>query len=268
MVRPAGPRISSMICDARSRGSAFCSSRSVLSKLPTRLPALPMLSAKSTQSRSTTSARTAPSCAIAAEMSLISSSCIMPNSRAHWSSPSASIRIAAFCAPLRPRILLGLARHQPFSCTIQPRTMDRRLVRMLLDQIGEPADRRSAKLALDLGEVHHALVLQQRVGTDRGALRPRARAAPARPDAPGGRRPRGRAQGAGAGGVAAPCAVGPAWSAAAPSAAARAAAPARRPGRSAAVCARCTQVRMLQLATRTGRCVSARRPDRRRRSAC
>ncbi len=44
-----------------------------------------------------------PSCDIADEMSLISSSCIMQNSRVHCSSPSASIRIAAFCAPEAPR---------------------------------------------------------------------------------------------------------------------------------------------------------------------
>jgi hypothetical protein len=40
---------------------------------------------------------------MADEMSLISSSCIMEKSRAHCSSPSASIRIAAFCDPLIER---------------------------------------------------------------------------------------------------------------------------------------------------------------------
>ncbi len=103
MVRPAGPRISSMICDARSRGRLFCSSRSVLSKLPIRLPALPMLSVNSVQRRSTTSDRIDPSCAIADEISLISSSCIIANRRPQGSSPSAIIRIAAFWAPVSVR---------------------------------------------------------------------------------------------------------------------------------------------------------------------
>ena len=70
-----------MICDTRSRGSAFISRFSVLSKLPIRLPELPMLSMKSAHNLSTVSARTAPSWAIAEEMSLISSSCIIANRR-------------------------------------------------------------------------------------------------------------------------------------------------------------------------------------------
>ena len=84
IVRPAGPRISSMICDgAVARQRSFAAGVRCFRSCRSGCRRCPCSSAKSTHSRSTTSARTEPSCAIAAEMSLISSSCIMPNSREH-----------------------------------------------------------------------------------------------------------------------------------------------------------------------------------------
>src|SRR6185437_11549851 len=119
-----------------------------------------MLSMKSEQSFSTVSARIGPSWAMADEMSLISSSCIMANSRVQCSSPSAIIRMAAFCGPLMLRRSSGRAgsamvlRH--------PAAHDRQgFLRMFLHQVGQLAQRGRAHLPFDHREVDHAFVLQK-----------------------------------------------------------------------------------------------------------
>src|SRR3984957_6836101 len=119
-----------------------------------------MPSTKSRQSRSTTSDRTAPSCDMAVEMSLISSSCIIANSRVHCSSPSAIMKMAAFCGPASARKssdLSTLAVLLP-----HPAADDRqRPLRVLLHEFADPPQRGGAHLSLDLGDVHHAFVLEQ-----------------------------------------------------------------------------------------------------------
>jgi hypothetical protein len=104
MVRPAGPRISSMIWETRSFGIDLLSRRSVESKVPIREPVDEIWLAKSTQSLSITAELTVPSVDIEEESSLISSSPIIENRRAVCSSPSASISAAARSMPLMVRI--------------------------------------------------------------------------------------------------------------------------------------------------------------------
>ncbi len=165
MVRPAGPRISSMICAARSRGSAFSSKRSSALEAADQVAgASPCFPPKSRQSRSTTSARTEPSCAIAAEMSLGSSSCIMPNRRAHWSSPSAEHQ---HCRPAaRPSVLYDSLSSFPcishFPAASSPAHDGQCLVRMVCPPVRYPGATRRRGFVFDLGEVHHALVLSSR----------------------------------------------------------------------------------------------------------
>src|ERR1700722_6832453 len=111
-----------------------------------------MPSTKSRQSRSTISERTAPSCDMAAEMSLISSSCIMENRRVHCSSPSAIMKMAAFCGPANERKSSDLRTRAAF--LHHPAANDRqRLVRVLLHEFTDPAQRGGAHLSLDLGDV-------------------------------------------------------------------------------------------------------------------
>ena len=103
MVRPAGPRISSMMALTLSRDSTLPSRRSVLSYEPTSEPVEEICSEKSTNSRSTMLALIVPRLDMLWEISLISSSSISEKSFAACSSPMASISIAAFSGPVSVR---------------------------------------------------------------------------------------------------------------------------------------------------------------------
>src|SRR5579883_1389884 len=86
------------------------------------------------------------------------------NRRVAWSSPSASMKIAAFSGPDRPRIssrMRGDANSMSsLRFLIDPATEDRdRLGRMLLDDFADFPDRESAHAAFYLGDVDHAVVL-------------------------------------------------------------------------------------------------------------
>ena len=143
MVRPAGPRISSIRLSTLSPGMKRGQQRWVCSNEPMIAPAPDMPETNSTSRSSTTLAVTVPRPAMAWEISLISSSssaCQMPA----WSSPSASSTTAAFSGPVRrvaSTIALLLERGR--SCGLmQPAAEDRdRLLRMLLDELGDPLDR-------------------------------------------------------------------------------------------------------------------------------
>ena len=95
--------MSSMMDSTLSRSITFNSSRSVLSKLPTSEPVDEICSANSTHSRSTSVALMVPRLAMVWDSSLISSSSMKVNRRAACSSPSDSIKTAAFSGPVRLR---------------------------------------------------------------------------------------------------------------------------------------------------------------------
>ena len=102
MVRPAGPRISSIRASTLSFGMNDDSRRWVCSKLPMIAPEPVMPETNSISSSSTTLAWTVPRVAMAWEISLISSSSRASHSRV-WSSPSDSRITAAFSGPARRR---------------------------------------------------------------------------------------------------------------------------------------------------------------------
>src|SRR5450631_178631 len=100
MLRPAGPRISSMMPLTRSGVRYCCNSRSVASKLPIREPDADIRETNSSSRSSTTSASTLPSVDIASDNSRTSSSSSWDQTLPPYVSPSASIRIAARFGPL------------------------------------------------------------------------------------------------------------------------------------------------------------------------
>src|SRR3954447_1215318 len=108
MLRPAGPRISSMIPVARSLGRYCCSNRSVASKLPISAPDADIRETNSSSRSSTTSASTLPSVDIASDNSRTSSSSSWDQTLPPYCSPSASIRIAARFGPLMGGVLSRL----------------------------------------------------------------------------------------------------------------------------------------------------------------
>ncbi len=75
----------------------------MLSYVPMRDPVAEICSVNSTKSRSIRDEVTVPRLAMTWEISLISSSSIRVKSFAAWSSPTASMRIAAFSLPRRFR---------------------------------------------------------------------------------------------------------------------------------------------------------------------
>src|SRR6266571_3822468 len=100
MLRPAGPRISSMMPVTRSAGRYSCSSRSVPSNVPISAPDADIRETNSSSRSSTTSASTVPSVDMWIDNSRTSSSSSNAQTLPPYCSPSASIRIAARFGPV------------------------------------------------------------------------------------------------------------------------------------------------------------------------
>src|SRR5215472_15233565 len=188
MVRPAGPRISSIRVSTLSAAMKPASSFWVCSNDPMIDPAPDMPETNSTISSSTTCAETLPSPAMAWDTSLISSSSRC-RQIASWSSPSDSRITAAFSGPdsrpastidfalalrgprliprrsrrgyagqARERLLTGPALRclgEGGSCGLmQPAAEDRdRLFGVLVHELGDRPHRGSLHLALDARDV-------------------------------------------------------------------------------------------------------------------
>ena len=183
MVRPAGA--ADFLHDEGDAGRAagfFCSSLSVLSKLPTRAPWLPMLSVKLVQIFSTISARTEPSCAMAPEISLISSSCIIENRRAQCSSPRGEHQDGGFLGAGQFEIV-GPGHAQFRSWLIQARMIDRLSSGCLSTSSASLAHAGGFDLAFDIGHFDHAFVgqhgLPAATGEGRGRPAPESEPPPA-----------------------------------------------------------------------------------------
>src|ERR1700754_3625049 len=176
MLRPAGPRISSMMPVTRSGGRYCCSSRSVPSNVPISAPEADIRDTNSSSRSSTTSASTVPSVDITIDSSRTSSSSSSDQTLPPYCSPSASIRIAARFGPLIGgpfgRLLWRLASvamtlWMPLALVVwgtsmsgrrfrQPLTHDRSgLVRVALGEFADAMHGLGVNLALDLGDVDH-----------------------------------------------------------------------------------------------------------------
>src|SRR5882757_1017401 len=99
MLRPAGPRISSMMPVTRSIGRYWCNSRSVASKVPISAPEADIRETNSSSRSSTTSASTVPRVDMWIDNSRTSSSSSKDQTLPPYFSPSASIRMAARFGP-------------------------------------------------------------------------------------------------------------------------------------------------------------------------
>src|ERR1700742_1967503 len=176
MLRPAGPRISSMMPLTRSAGRYCCSSRSVPSNVPIKAPEADIRETNSSNSPSTTSASIVPRVDIAIDSSRTSSSSSNAQILPPYCSPSASIRIAARCGPFRagafllPWRVARVARTLLISLELalalcagramsvrslrHPLTDNRYgFVRIAFDQFADAVHGLSVKLTLDLGDV-------------------------------------------------------------------------------------------------------------------
>src|SRR3954462_8228957 len=178
MLRPAGPRISSMMPLARSLGRYCCSNRSVASKFPINAPDADIRDTNSSSRSSTTSASTVPRLDICNDSSRTSSSCSRAQTLPPYCSPSASIRIAARRGPLigadlgRPfwrlaSVATTLAMSTLSFCVVCGTAMSVRglrqplahdgssLGRIALGELADAMHRLGVHLALHLGHVDH-----------------------------------------------------------------------------------------------------------------
>ena len=216
MLRPAGPRISSMMLETRSAGRYWTSSRSVASKLPSSAPDAESRPTNSSIRLSTESASTVPMVDMTIESWRSSSSSSSFQTLSPCFSPSASISTAARSGPvsLRPGPPADLAAGErrdeigdlvglvgcfcgccghgscPERGVLEPLADDRHgLVRIAFGELADLLHRLRVHLALHLRHVDHLGGLAGRQGDRRrrqgGATAPATPACPAAPAAAG-----------------------------------------------------------------------------------
>src|SRR6202043_562995 len=174
MLRPAGPRISSMMPGPRSGGRYCCNSRSVASKLPISAPDADIRDTNSSIMSSTTSTSTVLSVDITSDSSRTSSSSSICQILPPYCSPSASISIAARFGPgifsralpacRAPRVAITLVMSVEFcACELAIRSLGGLaqplanngggFVGISFGEFAHAVHRLGVDLALDLGDV-------------------------------------------------------------------------------------------------------------------